>query len=237
MEITHVIRGDDHISNTPKQVLLFEALGAPVPQFAHVPLILGTDKKRLSKRHGATSVMEYPRLGLPAGGDGELPRAARLVARQRRSGAVHARASWSQRFALDGISGGNAVFNPEKLDWFNQQHIMRLPAGELVSRLDTAAARAGLWRDSLAGSEHDWLERVVELLKPRARKIGQVVEDGRMFLVEDRRVRPDGGEEVSAAPGHGRAPGGAHRAVRDDRAVRAVADRSGVTGSRGSARQ
>ncbi len=63
MEITHVIRGDDHISNTPKQVLLYEAFGAPVPEFAHVPLILGPDKKRLSKRHGATSVMEYHRLG------------------------------------------------------------------------------------------------------------------------------------------------------------------------------
>ena len=63
MGITHVIRGDDHISNTPKHVLLFEALGAPVPRFAHVPLILGADKKRLSKRHGATSVMEYQRQG------------------------------------------------------------------------------------------------------------------------------------------------------------------------------
>ena len=63
MGITHVVRGDDHISNTPKHVLLFEALGAPAPIFAHVPLILGADKKRLSKRHGATSVMEYERLG------------------------------------------------------------------------------------------------------------------------------------------------------------------------------
>ena len=63
MKITHVVRGDDHISNTPKQLLLYRALGAPVPQFAHVPLILGADKKRLSKRHGATSVSEYARQG------------------------------------------------------------------------------------------------------------------------------------------------------------------------------
>ncbi len=81
MKITHVVRGDDHISNTPKQILLYQALGAPVPQFAHVPLILGPDKKRLSKRHGATSVMEYARAGIPARSDGELSRAARLVAR------------------------------------------------------------------------------------------------------------------------------------------------------------
>ena len=121
MKITHVVRGDDHISNTPKQILLYRALGADVPQFAHVPLILGPDKKRLSKRHGATSVMEYARqgylpeamfnflalLGWSPGGRPELFTRDELVA----------------AFALEGISGGNAVFNPEKLDWFNQQHI------------------------------------------------------------------------------------------------------------------
>ena len=88
MAITHVVRGDDHISNTPKHILLYRALGAPVPQFAHVPLILGPDKKRLSKRHGATSVMEYAKQGVPSRSDGELPRAARLVARCGRSRAV-----------------------------------------------------------------------------------------------------------------------------------------------------
>ena len=83
MAITHVIRGDDHISNTPKQILLYRALGAAVPAFAHVPLILGADKKRLSKRHGATAVGEYRGAGDSAGGVRELSRAARLVARQR----------------------------------------------------------------------------------------------------------------------------------------------------------
>src|SRR6185436_4224068 len=119
MQITHVIRGDDHISNTPKQLLLYQALGAPAPEFAHVPLILGTDKKRLSKRHGATSVTEYERLGyLPEamsnflgllgwspGGDRELMSRRELI----------------EAFTLDGISGGDAVLNPEKLDWFNTQ--------------------------------------------------------------------------------------------------------------------
>ena len=81
MGITDVIRGDDHISNTPKHVLLFQALGAAVPRFAHVPLILGADKKRLSKRHGATSVMEYQRQGYLAPRGRELPRAAWMVAR------------------------------------------------------------------------------------------------------------------------------------------------------------
>ena len=141
MAITDVIRGDDHISNTPKHVLLFEALGAPVPRFAHVPLILGTDKKRLSKRHGATSVTEYERQGyLPAamlnflallgwspGGDRELMTAGELV----------------ESFSLDGISGGNAVFNPEKLDWMNGQYIARLPLGGLAAAVRPFIEEAG----------------------------------------------------------------------------------------------
>jgi glutamyl-tRNA synthetase len=183
MAITHVVRGDDHVSNTPKHVLLLEAFGAPIPEFAHVPLILGTDKKRLSKRHGATSVMEYPRLGyLPEamvnflallgwspGSDEELFSKAQLV----------------DRFSLEGISGGNAVFNPEKLDWFNQQHMMRLPAGELATRIEPLLREAELWRDSFASTDRPWLEQVIELLKPRAKKLGQFVEDGRLFFVDD----------------------------------------------------
>jgi len=182
MAITHVIRGDDHVSNTPKHVLLFEAFGAAIPAFAHVPLILGTDKKRLSKRHGATSVMAYPELGYvpeamvnflallgwSPGSDEELFSRDELVT----------------RFGLDGISGGNAVFNPEKLDWFNQQHIMRLSAGDLATRIEPLLRAAGLWSDRLAGADRPWLEQVIELLKPRARTLGQFVTDGRLFFVE-----------------------------------------------------
>ena len=110
MAITHVVRGDDHISNTPKHVLLFEALGAAVPSFAHVPLILGTDKKRLSKRHGATSVMEYQRLGYLPRGDGELPGAARMVAGYR-SGVVQHRGI-DRRLRPQRYQRGNAVSIP-----------------------------------------------------------------------------------------------------------------------------
>ena len=173
MEITQVVRGDDHISNTPKQVLLYEALGAPVPEFAHVPLILGPDKKRLSKRHSATSVGDYATqdylpeaminflalLGWSPGGNQE----------------VFSREELIERFTLDGISGGNAVFNPEKLDWFNQQHIMRLPAAEILRRLRPAIETAGLWRDSLLTTEQEWMARVVDLLKPRAKKLHDIV--------------------------------------------------------------
>ncbi|HSC29903.1 MAG TPA: glutamate--tRNA ligase [Vicinamibacterales bacterium] len=180
MRITHVVRGDDHISNTPKQLLLYGALGQPAPAFGHVPLILGPDRKRLSKRHGATSVMEYRRMGyLPEaminflallgwspGNDQELFTREELVA----------------SFSLEGISGGNAVFNPEKLDWFNQQHLSRLTAEDIADRLDPLLREAGIWRDGLRGGERAWLLKVIELLKPRARKLSQIVDDARVFL-------------------------------------------------------
>ena len=185
MRITHVIRGDDHISNTPKQLLLYNALGAgSIPQFAHVPLILGPDKKRLSKRHGATSVTEYRKLGYlpeamvnflallgwsPGSGDRELFTRDDLVA----------------AFDLRGISGGNAVFNVEKLDWFNQQHILRLSPDQLAARLRPLLAEAGMWNDAYVSDRHAWFLAVLELLKPRARKLGDFVALGRYFFVED----------------------------------------------------
>ena len=188
MEITHVVRGDDHVSNTPKQVVLYEAFGKPVPRFAHVPLILGPDKKRLSKRHGATSVMEYQRLGyLPEamvnflallgwapGGDRELLSRDELIS----------------LFTLEGISGGSAVFNLEKLDWFNQQHIARLPGPALLTRIEKPLRAAGLWRDSLAAAESSWIDQVLSLLKPRVRTLDQLVEELRPFLVDEPDIDP-----------------------------------------------
>ena len=180
MAITEVVRGDDHISNTPKQILLYRALGAALPRFAHVPLILGPDKKRLSKRHGATSVTEYQRqgylpeamvnflalLGWSPGGDQELLSRDELV----------------QRFALEGISGGNAVFNPEKLEWFNQQYLMRLPVDDLIDRIRPELETAGLWSDDLTGSRRAWFERVLALLVPRAKRLGDFAPQAAPFL-------------------------------------------------------
>jgi len=188
MAITHVVRGDDHVSNTPKQVLLYQAFGKPAPAFAHVPLIMGPDKKRLSKRHGATSVTEYERLGyLPEamvnflallgwspGGDRE----------------VLSRDELKQLFTLEGISGGNAVFNAEKLDWFNQQHIGRLPAGELLRRIEARLKDAGVWRDALTARESAWIAAVLDLLKPRVKNFDQLVDELRPFLVDEPELDP-----------------------------------------------
>ena len=178
MGITHVVRGDDHISNTPKHLLLFRALGVEPPVFAHVPLILGQDKKRLSKRHGATSVMEYARsgylpeamvnflalLGWSPGGDRELMTRAELL----------------DVFDLTGISGGNAVFNTEKLDWMNGQYIAQLPAARLVDMLNPLLHAAGL----TPNPDPAWMARLIALLQPRAKRLTDFVEQARPFLVE-----------------------------------------------------
>jgi glutamyl-tRNA synthetase len=189
MAISHIVRGDDHISNTPKQVLLYQAFGAALPAFAHVPLIMGPDKKRLSKRHGATSVTEYERqgyipegmvnflslLGWSPGSDEELLTIGELT----------------DRFTLEGINGGNAVFNTEKLDWFNHQHLLRLSDEELLTRLVPALEAAGLWRQSLSGEEFSWMRQVLTLLKPRAKRLQDYVEGARPFLAAPESYDPD----------------------------------------------
>jgi glutamyl-tRNA synthetase len=188
MAISHVVRGDDHISNTPKQVLLYQAFGRPAPEFAHVPLIMGPDKKRLSKRHGATSVMEYQRLGY-------LPEAmvnflALLGWSPGDDREVLTRDELTERFTLEGISGGNAVFNAEKLDWFNQQHIGRLSSGDLLRRIEGRLRDAGLWRDSLVTTELSWMVSVLDLLKPRVKNLDQLMKELRPFLVELPMIEP-----------------------------------------------
>jgi glutamyl-tRNA synthetase len=183
MEITHVVRGDDHISNTPKQILLYEAVGAPVPRFAHVPLILGADKKRLSKRHGATSVMEYARQGyLPEAMMNFLSLLGWSPGDDRE---IFTRSGLIEAFALEGISGGNAVFNQDKLDWFGLQHIMRLAPDELAVRLQPAMAAAGLWSDDYLTTRHAWFFSVLELLKPRSRTLAELIAHGRFFFTDD----------------------------------------------------
>ena len=183
MAITHVVRGDDHISNTPKQILLYQAIGAEVPQFAHVPLILGPDRKRLSKRHGATSVTEYARQGF-------LPEAmvnflSLLGWSPGTNDEVFTRGELVSAFTLEGISGGSAVFNLEKLEWFNQQHIARLAPDELARRLKPWFAEAGLLRDEYLGDRHAWFFAVLELLKPRAKRLQDFATQGRFFFTDE----------------------------------------------------
>ncbi len=184
MRITHVIRGADHLSNTPKQVLLYRALAANPPVFAHVPLILGADRTRLSKRHGATSVGSYrdegflpeafrnflALLGWSAGGDQEFLRTSELV----------------ERFSLEGVSRTNAVFDRAKLEWFNTQYLQKLPIEELLPEVEGALRRSGLWRDEWAsGAGREWFARTVDLLRPRIRLLPDFSTWSRAFFTDD----------------------------------------------------
>jgi glutamyl-tRNA synthetase len=188
MRITHVIRGADHISNTPKQVLLYRALGVAPPVFAHVPLILGADRTRLSKRHGATSVGSYREegflpeafrnflslLGWSPGDDSEFLRTPELVA----------------RFSLAGVSRTNAVFDRAKLEWFNQQYLQKLPVAEIVPAVRWELERGGLWRPAWAvpesqGGQSGWFAQTVDLLRPRTRLLPDFSTWARAFFSDD----------------------------------------------------
>ena len=128
-------------------------------------------------------------------------------------------------FSLDGISGGNAVFNPEKLDWFNQQHIARLTAEEIATRLEPQLRDAGLWRDTFAAADRGWLLRVIELLKPRAKKSGSNRGGRRALLIRCGAVRRWGGGETPGITGDARASRCAPGGARLSSTVRSVNDR------------
>jgi glutamyl-tRNA synthetase len=197
MGITHVVRGDDHISNTPKHVLLFEALAAPAPVFAHVPLILGADKKRLSKRHGATSVMEYQRLGyLP---DAMVNFLALLGWSPGDDRELMSREALIESFTLDGISGGNAVFNTEKLDWMNGQYIARLPIEVLDHAVRPLVAASGLAGAPLLRDPARF-QRLLELLRPRAKRLTDFVEQAAPLLADTVEYDPGAIEKHLSSP-------------------------------------
>ena len=177
MGITHVIRGDDHISNTPKQILLYRALGEPVPQFAHVPLILGPDKKRLSKRHGATSLTEYRRMGF-------LPEAvfnflALLGWSPGDDREIMNRAEMIQAFDLAGINKRSAVFDQAKLEWLNGQYISAADPGRLFELVREDFRREGLIE---AARDQAHLLAAIGLAGQRCRVTGELAGRSRFFF-------------------------------------------------------
>lgn len=177
MRMTDVIRGDDHLSNTPRQILLYQALGATLPRFAHVPLILGLDKTRLSKRHGATAVTAYR-------DDGYLPDA--LVNFLARLGWSHGdqelftRAELVDFFGLEHVGASPAVFNPEKLLWTNFQWLKATAPEELAAAVRSFLPAAGV-PDPPDGA---WLVRAVALLRDRARTLVELAAQLRTYLAD-----------------------------------------------------
>jgi glutamyl-tRNA synthetase len=180
MRITLVMRGDDHISNTPKQILLYRALGAEVPQFAHLPMIHGTDGKKLSKRHGATAVADYEDLGIipqamlnflallgwSPGHDIEVMTVEQMV----------------ELFSPDGLQKKAAVFDPVKLDWMNGQHLSLVPLDDLAPRVARAVEAAGLATVAELDARRDWFRILLELLRVRARTVHDIVRQAEPYF-------------------------------------------------------
>src|SRR5256885_9527531 len=191
MNITHVIRGDDHVNNTPRQVNIFRALGAELPKFAHVPMILGADGERLSKRHGAVSVMQYEE-------DGYLSEA--LVNYLARLGWSHGDEEmftleqFLQWFDLAHISRSAAQFNPEKLRWLNHRYLRQRPDADLANLVAPRIERAG---GKLAGGPE--LPAVVTLLKERSETLEVLAGEAMMFYGEPGVVRGSVTDEVRPA--------------------------------------
>lgn len=170
MKISHVIRGEDHISNTPKQILIYEALGLPIPQFAHLPLILGSDKTKLSKRHDTVSVAEYKKQGY-------LPEAminfmALLGWNPGNNKEIFSVKELIKEFSLDKIQKGGAIFNIEKLYWFNSYYIRQLSISQL----------AKLCAPYLPKTNN--LEKIVKLEQERMKKLSEVGEMTEFFFKE-----------------------------------------------------
>jgi glutamyl-tRNA synthetase len=180
MRITHVVRGDDHISNTPKQILIYRALGVEPPVFAHVPLILGPDKSKLSKRHGAVAVTAYREqgylaeafvnflalLGWSPGDDREVMTLPELV----------------EAFSLERITGKSAVFDVEKLEWLNGQHLSRMSGAELAAVARPWFTRAGVASGAEIEARSEWFEDLIALVKTRSRTLHDLVDQGRPFF-------------------------------------------------------
>ena len=179
MEITHVIRGDDHITNTPRQLALYEALGFSPPIFAHIPLILGTDKARLSKRHGAVGLLEYKK-------EGYLPEAimnflSLLGWSPGNNKEILSKEELIDSFSLERITSRNAVFNKEKLDWMNGFYLKNLPTEKLLEYLMPYLEEAGFIKGK---PDKQKLIKMVELYKPRIRTLFQIVDNSDFLFLD-----------------------------------------------------
>jgi nondiscriminating glutamyl-tRNA synthetase len=201
MKITHVIRGDDHLSNTPKQVALYEALGWPVPEFAHLSTILGSDRERLSKRHGATSIANFREMGVlpealtnylallgwaPSGGTREIFTPEEL----------------KHEFSLKRVTASPAIFDMEKLYWLNRHYIKQSPPERIEKLAEPYFVREGLLPENPDEHVRAWFGKVVALLAPSVDRLDQLPERAQLIFHYDAAAAvgsPDNAEVMTAA--------------------------------------
>jgi glutamyl-tRNA synthetase len=180
MGVTHVLRGDDHVANTPRQILLYRAFGWPEPRFGHVPMILGPDKKKLSKRHGALSVMEYERMGyLPEAVVNYLARLGWSHGDQE----VFSRGELIALFSTESLGSSAAVFDVQKLDWLNAHYLKQRPVESLLPLLAEFVRRED-WGAALPAIDEAVLAAAIPLLAPRAKTLADMARQSRMFLAD-----------------------------------------------------
>jgi glutamyl-tRNA synthetase len=178
MQITHVIRGDDHLNNTPRQIQIYRALGQEPPAFAHLPMILGSDKTKLSKRHGATAVTEYKDLGyLPEALMNYLARLGWSHGDQE----VFSIAELIEKFTLENVGKAPAVFNPEKLVWLNHHYIQQAEPGRLAGLVLELLKKDGAVQD---GKEPDaeWMQKLVKILTERSHTLVEMKTSALPFI-------------------------------------------------------
>jgi glutamyl-tRNA synthetase len=194
MRISHVIRGNDHLSNTPKQVLCYEALDFPVPQFAHVSMILGPDRSRLSKRHGATAVQAFREEGI-------LPEA--MVNYLARLGWSHgdqeifSRRELIERFDIKDVAASGAIFDRAKLEWLSHEYLKATPGARLAEMVAPFVERAGLSMPA----DRARAAAMLDTLRERARTLVAAVEAGRFYFERPRAYEPKAAEKFLTAEG------------------------------------
>ncbi len=235
--VTLVMRGDDHISNTPKQIMIYEALGASLPTFAHLPMIHGPDGKKLSKRHGATAVGDYQHLGIlpeamlnflallgwSPGGDREIMTLPEMV----------------QLFGGGGLQKKAAVFDVKKLEWMNGQHLLLLPLDEVVDRVTPTLVAAGLTTAADVAARPEWYGTLVEQLRVRSRTLDDLARQappyfGDTVAYDDDAVAkhwmrdPQGTADLLRETRHTLAALSEWAAEPMDAALRGIAERRGV---------
>lgn len=181
MNITHVIRGDDHLNNTPKQIQIYKALNAPVPLFAHLPMILGADKKRLSKRHGAVSVSAYRDMGYLS--EALLNYLVRL-GWSHGDQEVFTMNEMIESFSLDKVGSSSTVFNPDKLLWINSEHIKKHTPQKLIPLVMPFLIEQGIV-DNTYIPDIDWLSRAIAQLIERSRTLVELANSLRYYICDD----------------------------------------------------
>jgi glutamyl-tRNA synthetase len=195
MKITHVIRGEDHIGNTPKQILLYEALGATIPEFGHTPLILSPAGKKLSKRDGVTSISEFQELGFTAPA---LVNYMTLLGWSPTDSAkeLFSLAEAAEDFEMQRVTKAGAKFDWDKLDWINSQYLHTMPIPELTDRLITVWQTAGY--DTQAVSQ-GWLAQLTTLLAPSLTRLKDAVNQAQVFFAQDLTLSEEASAQLQQA--------------------------------------